>query len=542
MQFKNIDSPLESRAPTVHGTISHTPDGTLARIAAKLSVPISSLSTLSVLPKTRIIYTSILEYAALSDPLDSQTPHPLSVDSVEFRGEENNDDDDGYTSPLALAAVRRMIRSYSMGKGHIEGGRGLQAKRVPVPKFRLALGEIAIVWPPPSHLTAEHLNKERYKHQKAKSNDAHTVSSPDGAKPSIPASKANDTVPQDVENTNGRRIMYVVHYSVGEPKSNNGIMATYCELVLVSQDGPQFLREFAKEIVQWRIDKDHYNGDGSMFSLYRYKTSACGSGDWKSEGLKRARAPSSVILPEGQMQSILDDVGNFLTPRTRKWYIAHGLSHRRSYLFYGPPGTGKTSTIRVIGSVFGLNCCFLSMTTAGFSNQSLGDALSQIPSNALIVLEDVDTLFNEDRKNTEAPSLTFSGLLNALDGLISVEGVVTVMTTNFIDKLDRALIRGGRVDRRFHFANPSNTQIGRLFLSFYPEANEDTVEAFVEAVADRREGEEARSIATLQQLFIDQRESSAEECAKAVPSFFERYFPSGSVTTESERMFIRSIV
>lgn len=542
MGLKNIDLPSETRAPTLHGTFSHIPDGTLSRIAAKLAIPISSLSTLQVPTTTYSLYAAILEYAALSDPLDEHTSHPLNVDSVEYRRTDDDDDDEDNE---ALNASYRLLRRLRMhDRSLVEGGKGLRTKRLPVPKFQLALGEIAISWPPPPHLTAEFLNKQRYQRHKSKSNvDPHAVSSLDDTTSlGIPACEANDLATQDVENSTAHRVIHLVHYSVGEPKSNDCKMSTYRELLLISQDGPQFLRDFATEILQWRIDKEYYDGDGSMFSLYRYKTSSCGSGDWVSEGLKRARQPSSVILPKGQMQSILDDVENFLNLRTRKWYIAHGLPHRRSYLFYGPPGTGKTSTIRAIGSVFRLNCCFLSMTTAGFSNQSLGDALSQIPANALIVLEDVDALFNEDRKNSEAPSLTFSGLLNALDGLISVEGVITVMTTNFIDKLDRALIRGGRVDRRFHFAKASNAQIEGLFLSFYPDASKDTVRNFVEAVAERREGEEARSIATLQQLFIDQRENSAEECAQAVPLFFERYFPEGSHTTDSERRFLRGIV
>lgn len=37
--------------------------------------------------------------------------------------------------------------------------------------------------------------------------------------------------------------------------------------------------------------------------------------------------------------------------------------------------------------------------------------------------------------------LTFSGLLNALDGVASAEGRILFMTTNYVDRLDPALIR-----------------------------------------------------------------------------------------------------
>jgi mitochondrial chaperone BCS1 len=165
------------------------------------------------------------------------------------------------------------------------------------------------------------------------------------------------------------------------------------------------------------------------------------------------------------------------------------------------------------------------------SAQVLGDALSQIPERPLLVLEDVDALFNEDRNNTQDGGLlSFSGLLNALDGIMSFNGCITVLTSNHIDKLDSALIRGGRVDRRFEFNRPTQQQLADFFCSYYPGAADSTVARFVDAVVSRKEGDEARSIATLQQLFIAQRRESAEVCVDAIPEFFEMHFPNGTVT------------
>ena len=45
--------------------------------------------------------------------------------------------------------------------------------------------------------------------------------------------------------------------------------------------------------------------------------------------------------------------------------------------------------------------------------------------------------------------LTFSGLLNAIDGVTSTEGRIVFMTTNYPERLDAALIRPGRVDFRY---------------------------------------------------------------------------------------------
>merc|ERR1712232_691513 len=46
--------------------------------------------------------------------------------------------------------------------------------------------------------------------------------------------------------------------------------------------------------------------------------------------------------------------------------------------------------------------------------------------------------------------LNLAGLLNVLDGVVDSPGRIIVMTTNFPDKLDPALIRPGRINKRIH--------------------------------------------------------------------------------------------
>jgi chaperone BCS1 len=66
-------------------------------------------------------------------------------------------------------------------------------------------------------------------------------------------------------------------------------------------------------------------------------------------------------------------------------------------------------------------------------------------------------------------SITFSGFLNALDGVASGEERIVFMTTNHIEKLDPALIRPGRVDVSELIDDASPDQARRLYLEFYSE-------------------------------------------------------------------------
>ena len=44
--------------------------------------------------------------------------------------------------------------------------------------------------------------------------------------------------------------------------------------------------------------------------------------------------------------------------------------------------------------------------------------------------------------------LNLSGLLNVLDGVVDSPGRILIMTTNYVDYLDPALIRPGRIDKK----------------------------------------------------------------------------------------------
>lgn len=134
-------------------------------------------------------------------------------------------------------------------------------------------------------------------------------------------------------------------------------------------------------------------------------------------------------------------------------------------------------------------------------------------------------MFNENREKKDMVSnLTFSGLLNAIDGMVSTSGIIMIMTTNFIEKLDDALLRAGRVDRRFHFVMPKQDEIAKMFASFYPNAGMEVAREFAQLVFKRKE-KQARSIATLQEHFIYTRKENAQGCVEKLDEFFEAFFP-----------------
>ena len=67
-------------------------------------------------------------------------------------------------------------------------------------------------------------------------------------------------------------------------------------------------------------------------------------------------------------------------------------------------------------------------------------------------------------------NVTFSGLLNALDGVRSQEGRILMMTTNHREKLDPALLRPGCADMHVELNMASESQMKGLFKKFFNES------------------------------------------------------------------------
>ena len=102
--------------------------------------------------------------------------------------------------------------------------------------------------------------------------------------------------------------------------------------------------------------------------------------------------------------------------------------------------------------------------------------MREAPVGSIILLEDVDAVFVDRQsadKKTQKNGVSFSGLLNAIDGVASQEGRIFIMTTNHIEKLDDALKRPGRCDVTEKLDLASRSQMIRLFTRFYAHHTTD---------------------------------------------------------------------
>ena len=76
-------------------------------------------------------------------------------------------------------------------------------------------------------------------------------------------------------------------------------------------------------------------------------------------------------------------------------------------------------------------------------------------------------IFQERKSKDESKNMiTFSAILNVLDGITSTEGQIIIMSSNYKNVLDKALIRPGRIDYMFEFDFMKKSEMKKMFLNF----------------------------------------------------------------------------
>ncbi|KHN99049.1 bcs1 [Metarhizium album ARSEF 1941] len=262
---------------------------------------------------------------------------------------------------------------------------------------------------------------------------------------------------------------------------------------------PNILKELLLEARQMHMKKDD-----RKTVIYRANLNeTC----WQRCMSRLNRPFSTVILNDHVKQDLIADAADYLNPVTRRWYANRGIPYRRGYLLHGPPGTGKSSLSLALAGYFRMKIYIVSLSSTAATEEKLTSLFHELPTQCVVLLEDIDSAgLTHTRDDSAAPTtargqaaspvitsangtgpdtplpehgrVSLSGLLNILDGVASQEGRILIMTTNHIEKLDKALIRPGRVDSVIPFGLADSRMTSAIFRSIYaPYENETSSKA-----------------------------------------------------------------
>lgn len=152
-----------------------------------------------------------------------------------------------------------------------------------------------------------------------------------------------------------------------------------------------------------------------------------------------------------------------------EWPLKHSESFHRlgiqppgGVLLYGPPGCSKTMVAKALATESGLN--FLSIKGpelfskwVGESERAVRDLFTKARQVApsVIFFDEMDAIGGE-RGAGEAGvhERVLAQLLTELDGVVPLNSVIILAATNRPDRMDRALLRPGRLDRLIYVPLP----------------------------------------------------------------------------------------
>ncbi|HAU86585.1 MAG TPA: hypothetical protein DCW90_14175, partial [Lachnospiraceae bacterium] len=135
-------------------------------------------------------------------------------------------------------------------------------------------------------------------------------------------------------------------------------------------------------------------------------------------------------------------------------------------------GTGKTTFAKVLATKYDLDLVKLNLSDLSklITKSEFWDQIE----HSIVVLEDIDCLVSKrDERVATADRENFQALLQLLDGLNSCKKTIFLATTNYIDRLDPALIRDGRFDIKIEMKNFDHNEAVKMCNKF--EVNSENI-------------------------------------------------------------------
>ncbi|CDK24937.1 unnamed protein product [Kuraishia capsulata CBS 1993] len=171
-----------------------------------------------------------------------------------------------------------------------------------------------------------------------------------------------------------------------------------------------------------------------------------------------------------------------------------GIKAPRGMLLYGPPGCSKTLIAKALAHESGLN--FLAVKGPEIFNKYVGESERTIreifrkaknASPSIIFFDEIDALAStRDDGASGSHNNVLTSLLNEIDGVEELKGVMILGATNRPTAIDPALLRPGRLDRHLYVAPPDRS--ARLKILENQCRSFQMTQESLERLADQTEG------------------------------------------------------
>lgn len=213
------------------------------------------------------------------------------------------------------------------------------------------------------------------------------------------------------------------------------------------QKADEFIQALNGEIEVEDIDKVQKVQSGDKLEKKFQNKKAKGKGFEAIAGMKELKA---------QLQ--LDVIDALHNPEK---YAKYGVTIPNGMLLYGPPGCGKTFFAKHFAEEVGFNFIQVNPGTlksryVNATEENISKMFQEAEKNAptIIFIEEISGLFpSRDSDAHEMSKNAVEAMLAEMDRT-GEKGIFVLCATNYPDKVDPALLRAGRLDKKFYLSPP----------------------------------------------------------------------------------------